>query len=101
MIDDTAGILSHNNNNKDYSLNEIYSEENIKKLFLLGFLFHIKKKIKITENLEAQFLNAGHILGSAMVLFIYNGKKKLLQEILAIVLLHFYQMLKKLQILII
>ncbi len=75
MIDDTAGILSHNNNNKDYSLNEIYSEENIKKALSSWISFPYKEKIKITENLEAQFLNAGHILGSAMVLFIYNGKK--------------------------
>ena len=38
-----------------------------------GFGYH--EKIKITENLEVSFLDAGHILGSAMVEFIFNGKK--------------------------
>ena len=34
--------------------------------------------LKITPDLEISFLNAGHILGSAMVKFIFNGKKILL-----------------------
>jgi metallo-beta-lactamase family protein len=38
-----------------------------------GFEYH--EKITILPNLEVSFFNAGHILGSAMVLFIYNGKK--------------------------
>ena len=37
-----------------------------------GFNYH--EKIEITPNLEVCFKNAGHILGSAMVLFTYNGK---------------------------
>lgn len=72
MLEDTAGILGKNT---DLGLDKIYTEENIKKTlsFWQGFIYH--EKIKITENLEVVFLNAGHILGSAMIEFIYNGKK--------------------------
>lgn len=72
MLEDTAGILSKN---RDRDLDKIYTEENINLALSLwqGLTYH--QKIKITENLEASFLNAGHILGSAMVLFVYNGKK--------------------------
>jgi len=72
MLEDTASILSKNT---DLDLDKIYSEENIKSVLNMwqGFSYH--EKIKITENLEVFFMNAGHILGSAMILFIYNGKK--------------------------
>lgn len=72
MLEDTAGILS---NNTDLGLDKIYTEENIKLTLSLwqGFSYH--QTIKITDSIEAVFLNAGHILGSAMVLFTYNGKK--------------------------
>jgi metallo-beta-lactamase family protein len=72
MLEDTAGILGKN---KDLNLNEIYSEENIKLALSLwqGFTYH--ENINITPNVEVRFLDAGHVLGSAMVEFIYNGKK--------------------------
>ena len=72
MLDDTAGILSKNS---QFDLSLIYSEANIKKAISLwqGFKYH--EKIQITENLEVSFRDAGHILGSAMVEFIYNKKK--------------------------
>jgi metallo-beta-lactamase family protein len=72
MLDDTAGILSKNS---EFNLNTIYSEENISKAISLweGFNYHVK--IQITENLEVSLRDAGHILGSAMVEFIYNKKK--------------------------
>lgn len=72
MLEDTAGILSKNT---DLHLDKIYTDENVKLAltFWQGFKYH--ETIKITENLEVSFLNAGHILGSAMVQFIYNGKK--------------------------
>jgi metallo-beta-lactamase family protein len=38
-----------------------------------GFEYH--NVIKITDNLEVSFRDSGHILGSAMVEFIYYGKK--------------------------
>ena len=72
MLDDTAGIL---NKSQDFELGKIYTEENIKIALSLweGFNYHVK--IQITDNLEVSFLDAGHILGSAMVQFIYNKKK--------------------------
>jgi metallo-beta-lactamase family protein len=69
MLEDTAAILSKNT---DLHLDKIYTPENIKLALTLwqGFKYH--QKIKITENVEVCFLNAGHILGSAMVEFIYT-----------------------------
>ena len=72
MLEDTAGILSKNT---DLNLDKIYTPENIKLALSLwqGFKYH--EKINITSNVEVSFLNAGHILGSAMVEFVYNNKK--------------------------
>ncbi len=72
MLEDTASIL---NGNPELELNEIYTDENIKLALSLwqGLRYH--EKINITPAVTATFLNAGHILGSAMVLFTYNSKK--------------------------
>ncbi len=72
MLEDTAEILSKNT---DLGLDKIYSAENIKLALSLwqGFKYH--ENINITPKVTVNFLNAGHILGSAMVEFIYNGKK--------------------------
>ncbi|MCM2339053.1 MAG: MBL fold metallo-hydrolase [Burkholderiales bacterium] len=72
MLEDTAGILSKN---KQLNLAKIYTEENINKAFTQWISFDYYEKVKITENLEFSFKNAGHILGSAMIEFVYNGKK--------------------------
>jgi metallo-beta-lactamase family protein len=72
MLEDTAGILSKD---KKFNLDKIYSEENIKAAFLLWFSFDYNETIKISDNLEVSFKNAGHILGSAMIQFVYKGKK--------------------------
>src|SRR3990167_6618807 len=63
MLNDTMAILSKNT---DFNLNKIYTEKNINQALYLwhGFIYH--EVIKITENLSVEFLNAGHILGSAM-----------------------------------
>lgn len=72
MLEDTAGILG---NNVELHLDKIYTPENIKLALSqwVGLEYH--EILEITPNLKVQFLNAGHILGSGMVLFIYNGKK--------------------------
>src|SRR3989338_5665360 len=72
MLEDADVILS---NNKDFDLRKIYTEENIKLAFSNWAPFNYHETLSITPNLSASFLNAGHILGSAMILFIYNGKK--------------------------
>jgi metallo-beta-lactamase family protein len=72
MLEDTVGILSKNS---DLGLDKIYTAESVKLALSLwqGFTYH--EKIKITDEVEVCFLNAGHILGSAMIEFLYNGKK--------------------------
>jgi len=72
MLEDTAGILSKNRN---YDLESIYSVENIKLAFSLWMGVPYHEKIKIADNFEFSFRDAGHILGSAMIEFVLNGKK--------------------------
>lgn len=72
MIEDTKGILSKNT---DLGLDVIYSEENLKTINSLWQGYEYYHVIKITDKLSVSFKNAGHILGSAMIEFIYNGKK--------------------------
>ena len=72
MLEDTAGILGKSTEN---NLDKIYSEENVKLALSLWQGFDYHDKITLAENLEVTFLNAGHILGSAMVQFTYNHKK--------------------------
>lgn len=74
MLQDTASILSKN---KQFNLGEIYSEENINTAFLQWLSSDYHEKIKVSENLEVSFKNAGHVLGSAMIEFIFRGKKVL------------------------
>ncbi|MBI2627714.1 MBL fold metallo-hydrolase [Candidatus Nomurabacteria bacterium] len=72
MLEDTMSILE---NNTEFRLDRIYTPENIKLAFSLWEGLEYHQTLKITPNLEVSFFNAGHILGSAMILFIYNGKK--------------------------
>ena len=72
MLDDTMMILSKNT---EMDLDLIYTKENIDIALSLWQGFEYHHSIKITDNLSAEFYNAGHILGSAMVLFKYNDKK--------------------------
>jgi len=72
MLLDTAGILSKN---KQFSLDKIYTEENVNAAFLKWVSYEYHEKIEITPELTVSFKNAGHILGSAMIEFIYKGKK--------------------------
>ena len=72
MLEDTMGILDKN---KDYDLASIYNEENIKIAFSLWLGFPYHEEIKISENFSVSFLDAGHVLGSAMVQFLLHDKK--------------------------
>lgn len=72
MLEDTMTILSKN---KEYNLTEIYNEEIIEKTLSLWEGFEYHKTIKLADNFEVSFRDSGHILGSAMVEFIYNKKK--------------------------
>ncbi|MEJ0002022.1 MAG: MBL fold metallo-hydrolase [bacterium] len=72
MLDDTAGILGKS---AEHDLDEIYGEEHIKLALSLWEGFPYRESIKLTDNLSVSFHDAGHILGSAMIEFIYHGKK--------------------------
>ena len=72
MLEDTMSILEKNTENH---LDEIYTPENIKLAISLWQGFEYHEKIKISDNLEVFLFNAGHILGSAMILFSIDGKK--------------------------
>lgn len=72
MLLDTMEILSKN---KEFDLHKIYTEENIKTALSLWHDKNYHEEVGISEELAATFYDAGHILGSAMVLFSFNGKK--------------------------
>ncbi|MBP9711730.1 MAG: MBL fold metallo-hydrolase [Candidatus Pacebacteria bacterium] len=72
MLEDTAGILSKNT---ELGLDKIYTEENEKLALSLWEGFDYHQDIPILDNLKVSLYNAGHILGSAMILFVYNGKR--------------------------
>lgn len=72
MLEDTAGILSKNT---ELGLDKIYTEENEKLALSLWQGFDYHQDIPILDNLKVSLYNAGHILGSAMILFVYNGKR--------------------------
>jgi metallo-beta-lactamase family protein len=71
MLEDTAGILSKNT---ELGLDKIYTPENIKLALSLWQGFEYHQKITITPEVEVTLLNAGHILGSAMIKFTYGSK---------------------------
>jgi metallo-beta-lactamase family protein len=72
MLEDTAAILTSNTHLK---LDKIYADHNVKLALSHWQTIHYHEKVKLTPNLEVVLLNAGHILGSSMTEFIYNGKK--------------------------
>jgi metallo-beta-lactamase family protein len=72
MLLDTKGILERDH---EHHLNEIYTADTIGKALSLweGFGYH--QPFEIAPGVTMVFRDAGHILGSAMVEIMYNGKK--------------------------
>ncbi len=72
MLEDAAHVLLHGHSNPE--LEKIYNEENLNKILSLWetHLYHAPFKV---GNFDVNFKNSGHILGSALIEFIYNGKK--------------------------
>ncbi len=71
MLEDTIRILSHEND----EIKAMYTEGNVDKAISLweGVPYH--QNINIDHGFKMQFLDSGHILGSAMLEIIYNEKK--------------------------
>lgn len=72
MLRDTAGILAHN---KDFDLKPIYNEEILKKILKLWESVPYHHTLNFDHGFQIVFKDSGHVLGSAMIEFIYNGKK--------------------------
>lgn len=72
MLLDTMTILSKNS---EFGLDQIYTEENIKHALSLWTGFDYHENINLGEDFKATLRDAGHILGSSMIEFIFNGKK--------------------------
>ncbi len=72
MLEDTIRILAHE---EDLAIHEMYTEKNLERALELweGIPYH--QNINIDHGFKMQFLDSGHILGSAMLEIIYNGKK--------------------------
>lgn len=73
MLEDTTAILGSSNNDKN--LDEIYNPETIKKCLAMWHGMNYHEAFKVTDEVELIMRDAGHILGSAMMQFTYNGKK--------------------------
>lgn len=74
MLLDTVAILGRDT---EHDLNKIYTQEAIEHVMELWEGVEYHEEVPLAEGFTAQFLNAGHILGSGMVLFTYNGKRAL------------------------
>src|SRR3990172_7278538 len=72
MLEDTMGILSRDT---IHGLDKIYTAENNKKILNLWQGFPYREPIDLEGGWSVVFRDAGHILGSAMVEFLFRGKK--------------------------
>ncbi len=76
MIEDAAHILMHGHGghaaNPDIA--KIYNEENLSKMMSLWQTHPYHEPFKL-KNFEINFKNSGHVLGSALIEIIFNGKK--------------------------
>jgi metallo-beta-lactamase family protein len=74
MLEDTANILSHTNNENSAALKEIYTEDMINKTMSLWQVIDYHQDLTI-GNFIFRYRDAGHVLGSGMVEVMYNNKK--------------------------
>jgi metallo-beta-lactamase family protein len=72
MLEDTAAIVGKD---KDHGLDKIYTEENIKHAMSLWDDRKYHEVVKISPDFTFRLLDAGHVLGSSMIEFMFHGKK--------------------------
>jgi len=72
MLQDSSGILGKST---DFNLNKIYTADSVKTALSLWETINYEEELKLSENLTLTMKDAGHILGSAMLVFSYKGKK--------------------------
>lgn len=74
MLEDTAAILSHSDQEGSEQLKEIYTKAMVEKTMSLWKVIDYHQDLAIDEFIF-RFRDAGHILGSGMLEIIYNNKK--------------------------
>lgn len=72
MLNDTMGILSHD---KLHHADTIYTAETVNKSLSLWRGIPYYEVVQLAPGFSMRCLDAGHILGSAMLEFTYNGEK--------------------------
>lgn len=72
MLDDTVKILSHEH---DESILEMYTPDVIPEIMKLWHGFDYHNEINLPYGFKVRLLDAGHILGSAMIEIVYKNKK--------------------------
>lgn len=72
MLEDTMNILGRDT---EHGLDQIYTEQNLKKTFECWETTPYHQAFNIDHGFTVHFKDSGHILGSAIIEFTYNGKK--------------------------
>lgn len=72
MLEDTNVILGKVH---DKEIDKIYTEKTLRGVMALWKTADYHQEVKITDRLSFYFKDAGHILGSAMITFVFDGKK--------------------------
>lgn len=72
MLEDTVGIMSHE---EDEHILEMYTEEAVMSIMKLWEGVEYHKEINLPYGFTVRLLDAGHILGSAMIELTYNEQK--------------------------
>lgn len=75
MLEDTVGILGSSKSGEEFNLKDIYNEKVLHKIFSLWETQDYHKPMKVGSDVTVEFFDAGHILGSAFLVFEYNNQK--------------------------
>ncbi len=75
MLEDTAHILSGAHNAQEFGLNKIYSPQILERIKGMWETHEYHEQFVVGVDLNVQFKDAGHILGSAMTEITYHGSK--------------------------
>lgn len=76
MLADTANILAGSESGRQFNLEKIYSEEVLKKVYSKWETIPYYKRTKIKEDVDVEFFDAGHVLGSMIIAFYVQGKDR-------------------------
>lgn len=74
MLTDTVSILGSSESGKAFHLADIYNEKILHKVFALWETVEYHETFSVCEGLSLEMYDAGHILGSAMLVFDYKGQ---------------------------